>query len=304
MSRALRERVRRPLRGRVTGPRPAPGRPPWWDDELRDRRRRARRARWWRPPRRLAVVYDVEAPRVRLGVAWFVGEVAALALGRYGLGVLFGGACALAGLQTAGTWRDVRRRANRLVAATLAGALPVAAAFHVGLLGALLVAGAVAALVAGLVEAPRPSAAVVAAGVTVRSWLFAGLAGAGVVLASRAEPWSAVALVVLVASYEVGDYLIGSGAGNGVEGPAAGVAGVLVATFVVSVVQVPPFDVESAWAFGVMAAVLAPLGQLAGSLVLPAAAAPATALRRLDSLLLLGPAWAVAVSWYVAANPP
>jgi hypothetical protein len=279
-------------------------RPAWWEAELRDRRRRGGRRSWWRPSRRLAVVYDVDAPRVRLGVLWFAAEVGALALGRFGVAVLLAGVCGFAGDQTAATWRTVRRRASRPVATAAAGAMPLAAAAHVGLLGAVLVAGAVASVVAGFVEAPRPGAAVVAAGVTVRSWLFAGLAGAAVVLAARAEPWSAVALVVLVAAYEVGDYLVGSGAGNAAEGPAAGMAGVLVATFVVSVVQVPPFDVNSAWAFGVAAAVLAPLGQLAGTLVLPAAAAPATALRRLDSLLLLGPVWAVAVSWYVAANPP
>jgi hypothetical protein len=274
-------------------------RPPWWDAELRDRRRRRRRS-WWRPRRRLAVVYDIDGPRVRLGVLWFLAEVAALAGGRLGVGALFAGVCGVAGLQTASTWRSVRRRASRPVAAAAAGAMPVAAALHVGLLGAVLVVAALASLVAGAVESGRAGAAVVAAGVTVRSWLFAGLAGAGVVLATRAEPWSAVALVAVVAAYEVGDYLVGTGAGNAAEGPAAGVAGVLVATFVVSVVQVPPFDVDAAWAFGVAAAVLAPAGQLAGSLVLPAAGAPAPALRRVDSLLLLAPAWAVAVSWYVS----
>lgn len=282
----------------MTTPRVISRRPPWWDAELRDRRRRRRS--WWRPSRRLAVVYDVDGPRVRLGILWFLGQAAALAAGRFGLAVLFAGVCGIAGLQTAGTWRSVRRRASRPVAVAAAGALPLAAALHVGLLGAVLVVAAVASVVAGAVEARRPGAAVVAGGVTVRSWLFAGLAGAGVVLAARAEPWSAVALVVLVASYEVGDYLIGTGAANAAEGPAAGVAGVLVATFVVSVLQVPPFDVDAAWAFGVMVAVLAPAGQLAGSLVLPAAGAPAPALRRLDSLLVLAPAWAVAVSWYLS----
>ncbi len=51
-----------------------------------------------------------------------------------------------------------------------------------------------------------------------------------------------------------------------------------------------------------IAAVLCPLGQLLGSLVLPTAAAPASAVRRLDSLLLLAPVWAVAAGALAAAQ--
>ena len=48
---------------------------------------------------------------------------------------------------------------------------------------------------------------------------------------------------------------------------------------------------------GALAMVLAPLGPLAASVVLGGRDAPAPALRRLDSLLLLGPVWA----WSAAA---
>jgi hypothetical protein len=47
--------------------------------------------------------------------------------------------------------------------------------------------------------------------------------------------------------------------------------------------------------FGGAVAVLAPLGQLFASALLPAAGAPASGLRRLDSLLLAAPLWCVAV---------
>jgi len=50
-----------------------------------------------------------------------------------------------------------------------------------------------------------------------------------------------------------------------------------------------------AFAFGALAAVLCPAGQLVASAVLPSAGAPASALRRIDSLLLLAPAWAYVV---------
>jgi hypothetical protein len=58
-----------------------------------------------------------------------------------------------------------------------------------------------------------------------------------------------------------------------------------------AVVHLPPFGEQDIVAFGILAAVLCPLGQLFGSVILPRADAPASALRRLDSLLLLGPAW-------------
>jgi hypothetical protein len=47
--------------------------------------------------------------------------------------------------------------------------------------------------------------------------------------------------------------------------------------------------------FGGFAAFCCPLGQIAASAILPSADARAPALRRLDSLLLLGPAWALLV---------
>jgi hypothetical protein len=47
--------------------------------------------------------------------------------------------------------------------------------------------------------------------------------------------------------------------------------------------------------FGGFAALLCPLGQIAASAVLPRAEVRAPALRRLDSLLLLGPAWPILV---------
>ena len=69
-------------------------------------------------------------------------------------------------------------------------------------------------------------------------------------------------------------------------------ANVLVVQFGVSAIGLPPFELPDGLAFAVAAAVLCPIGQLVASLVLPSTRAPASALRRLDSLLVLGPVWA------------
>ena len=69
----------------------------------------------------------------------------------------------------------------------------------------------------------------------------------------------------------------------------AGIAAITVVTFIVSTLSISAFDVGQAWVFGALVAVLAPLGQLFASALLPAAGAPASGLRRLDSLLLAAP---------------
>jgi len=58
----------------------------------------------------------------------------------------------------------------------------------------------------------------------------------------------------------------------------------------------PQFRGNSPWELGVLAAVLAPLGPAAASLVVGDRRVPVRALHRLDSLVLLGPIWAIAAS--------
>jgi hypothetical protein len=73
----------------------------------------------------------------------------------------------------------------------------------------------------------------------------------------------------------------------------AGAAAVGVLTFSLFVVALPPFGGSGVVPYGLAAAVLAPLGQIAASYVLPDGRALASGLRRLDSVLLVGPAWLV-----------
>lgn len=249
--------------------------------------------------RRYAVVYDVDGPRIRLGILWFVLLMGSISWSPYATAVLLAGMSAVAGKQAADAWNERGTGANWTAAALLAGAIPLSAIFGVALLGIVaLMVPVVALVVAGLDNARRTPIAE-AAGTTVQAALFAGMAAAGVVLTYRFEIGAVVVLVLLVSVYEVGDYIIGSGSSNSVEGPVAGMVGIVVVTFVLQVISVPPWRGTDIWAWGALAAVCCPLGQLAASAVLPAADARAGALRRLDSLLLLAPVWAWTVGLYV-----
>lgn len=264
--------------------------------------RRQRGAARPKPPRqrRLAVVYDIEPPHVRLGIAWFLLVMVGMAFGTYGVAVVYGAAAAIAAYQSARCWR--RRKPNRPdphVAAAIAAVLPVAASISTGALGFAVLACVGFALFRAGVEIRIPPIATAAR--TLQCSLWVGGAAAGVVATHRFEPWAAFALVLAASAYETGDYLVGSGARSALEGPVAGAVAVIVVQFAVAAVGLPPFEIENGVAFAVLAAVLCPLGQLLGSLVLPSAGAPASALRRLDSLLLLAPVWAVAAG-AVAAN--
>ena len=271
----------------MTASSPARRRKPVWQEvEEQEARKLSARARLANARRRpVAVVYDIEGPRVRLGIGWFVLAVAGLGLGPIGVAGVYGITAAIAAAQASRAWRRTRRgdRPNEVVAAAGAVALAVAATISTALLGAAVL-GVVAACV--MTGGPRHGIR------TLQCALWPGAAAAAVVVSDRFEPWSAAALVLVVSAYEIGDYLVGSGAKNALEGPVAGAAAVLVVQFAVTAIGLPPFELPEGLWFAVAAAVLCPLGQLTASLILPSTRAPASALRRLDSLLLLGPMWA------------
>jgi hypothetical protein len=279
---------------RGKGAKGAKGKPIWKEveeDEARRLGNRLRAARARRPPRRYAVVYDIDGPRVRLGIGWFLLALPAVLIGPLLTAVVFGAAAAAAGAQVARTWRRRRRRPAGPVAAAGAAAMAAGSLLGAGGLGLALIGVAVAACAVASSDTRSANPVLVDAGWTLQCAIPPGLAAASMVLLCRLEVGAAVSLLLLVSAYEIGDYLIGSGASNPLEGPAAGIAVIVVITFIISILAVPPFDMSTAWTFGVLVAVLAPLGQLAASAVLPTAGAPASALRRLDSLLLAGPVW-------------
>ena len=178
-----------------------------------------------------------------------------------------------------------------------AAVIALAGAFSTPAVGAVILLVVCASLLVAYRERtgnPRAEP-ILDASFTVRCALFPGFAAACVAISARFEFGSVVGLILIVAAYETGDYLVGSGAGNPFEGPIAGAAAILVTTFAVTALGITPFEFPRAFAFGALAAVLCPAGQLVASAVLPSAGAPASALRRIDSLLLLAPAWAYVV---------
>jgi hypothetical protein len=262
-----------------------------------NRLRASRAKRGQRLRRRYAVVYDIDGPRVRLGVVWFVVALVAMVVGPLPTATVYGGAAALAAAQCARAWRRRRARPHVVVAAGMAGVTSLGACLGAGGAGLGLLGATALAVGAAANDARSRNHIVTDAGWTVHCALPAGLAAMSMVLLTRLDQGSAIALLLLVSAYETGDYLIGSGARNPYEGPVAGIAAITVVTFIISTLSISAFDVTDAWAAGAAVAVLAPLGQLFASAVLPAAGAPASALRRLDSLLLAAPVWCAAVGF-------
>jgi CDP-diglyceride synthetase len=118
-----------------------------------------------------------------------------------------------------------------------------------------------------------------------------GIATASPVLLRSLGLAAPLALFAFAAFHDMGAYLVGTGAASPWEGPIAGVASIVCVTLFVAVL-VPSFSGGSPFLLGLIAGVLAPLGPLAASVILGDRDARAPALRRLDSLLLLGPVWA------------
>jgi hypothetical protein len=287
---------------RATEARKGGGRKPVWKEVEEQEAARlpnlARRA-VARPRRRYAVVYDIEGPRVRLGIGWFLLALPALVIGPLTTALLYGLTAAIAAAQTARCWRKRRLPPSEGIAAAGAGLVTAGAVLGAGGLGLGLLAATGAALAAANADARSRNPVLADAGWTLQCALGPGVAAGSMVLLVRYEVGAAIALLLLVSAYEIGDYLVGSGGSSVLEGPAAGLAAIVVITFVISVLALPPFDFASAWIFGVLVGILAPAGQLLASALLPSAASPASGLRRLDSLLLAGPVWAVGVSGLV-----
>lgn len=282
---------------------PARRTPVYKEVEEREARRISNRVRTTRAKgkqrlrRRYAVVYDIDGPRVRLGIVWFIVALAALVVGPLATAVVYGLAAAVAAAQCAQAWRRRRERPNQVVAAAMAGGTAIGACLGAGGAGVLILAGTALSLVAAAGDGRSRNRPVADAGWTIQCALPAGVAAMSMVLLARLDQGSAIALLLLVSAYETGDYLIGSGSRNPYEGPLAGIAAIVVITFIVSTLSISAFDVTEAWAAGAAVAVMAPIGQLVASALLPAAGAPASALRRLDSLLLAAPAWCAAVGF-------
>jgi hypothetical protein len=220
---------------------------------------------------------------VTLGVLWAILTFGALLAGPVWVAVLMAPVAALAagsGLRSGGA-----RGSTATLAAGGAGLITLASA-----LGPIP-AAALAVLIGGGIVFGDPGA-----GRRVLIVLLPAGAGAGLVLARSLGLPAGLVLAGLVCLYDAGAYLIGTGARTAWEGPIAGVANMAALTVLVAAVLAPPFRGNSPWILGGLAAVLAPAGAVVARRLVGDPGARVPALRRLDSLILLGPAWAVAAS--------
>ncbi|MEA2717565.1 MAG: hypothetical protein QOI99_1882, partial [Actinomycetota bacterium] len=248
-----------------------------------------------KPTAPLAVVHHSHRPHGRLGVAWAVVTTAALVAGPGWLAAWLAVIAFVAASQTAAVWRKRGERPLPAFAAASAAALPLTAAtgvHHMTMVVAAAVVLTMVARVAAPTKAPGRDV-----GLTLVIGLSIGMAAAAPVLLRSINIPSALYLLACAALYDAGAYLVGTGASSAWEGPAAGVAALIPLTMLAAVALVPPFHGGSPLLLGALAAVLAPFGPVAGSALLGDRTAYAPALRRLDSLLILGPIWA----WCAAA---
>jgi hypothetical protein len=251
---------------------------------------------------RYGVVHDTQGPRIRLAILWLLAVVASLAfapLRPYGLAVLYAVVAGAAALQVVDAWHQVRTGADRWVAALGASSLPVLATEGVRPLGVALLLLVAAAIVAAAQSGDRDMSLLDAAGHTVLSAGLCGGAAASLVLLADYEIGAVIILLIYLMVYDASDYVVGSGATNGVEGPVAGALFIAAVTMVLAVTEVPPFRGVDVWSFAGLAAVACPAGQLLASAMLPRADARAPALRRLDSALIVAPAWAGLIGLYL-----
>lgn len=242
---------------------------------------------------RFGIVYDIEGPRVRLGFAWFVVAVLTIYLGLWPFSLLLAALAALAAAQIATQLRARWRKPNRIVVAVFAAVMPLSAALSPKLFGAVVIVAAMASVVAELGRPTAGTSPIVNASAVVRCWLFVGVATASWVSLYQIDIGAAMSLLLLISAYEVGDFLVGSGAGNPVEGPIAGLLALAVVAAALFVVEPAPFEGNSLAVFALGAGFSAPIGQVIASGVLPRAGAEARALRRLDSYLVAAPLWFV-----------
>jgi CDP-diglyceride synthetase len=191
-------------------------------------------------------------------------------------------------------WLSRGERPVSYVGVATAAALPLAAIGGVKTINLLIVVAFVVMLVARVSTVTKAPSRDVA--LTLLIAIPVGLAAASPVLLRGLGLAAPLSLIAFAACHDAGAYLVGTGASAWWEGPVAGIASIVCVTLFVAVL-VPSFHGGSPFLLGLLAAVLAPIGPLAASVVLGDRDAPAAALRRLDSLLLLGPVWA----WSAAA---
>lgn len=216
-------------------------------------------------------------------------------LGPVTTGVLYAATGGLAARQVVQAWKGARWQADLAAALVAAPVLATVVSLPAGL--ATLVVALLVALIAGFQEAAAGltggSGRFAAGGIMVQAVGPLAVAGGSMVLLGDQNPVVAGMLFLMACAYEVGDFVIGSGGVTPIEGPIAGGLAMVLTGFPAALVFLEPFDVMAVWVLGV-AASTALVGQWLASAMLPKPDAPASALRRVDTLLVLAPLWVAA----------
>ena len=254
-----------------------------------------------RPP--LIPPPDLAGPKVVLGIVWASITAAALLAGAVVLGIWLAIIAGLAATQAARSWKRHPTRRPVPPAAGLAALLAVLGACF-GPLGFAVVGAAslVGAAIWATVVATRRAGADAPGGdvaFTVACAAVPACAAAGPVLLRGHGLVAALVLVIYALVHDASAFLIGAGARRAWEGPLAGVASIGSVTLAVAAIF-PQFKGASPWELGILAAVLTPLGPVVSGFVVGSRRARIPALRRLDSLVLLGPIWALAAAALVS----
>lgn len=234
-----------------------------------------------------------------MGVLWAIAVFGSLALGRLAFDLplvclLFSAAAAIAAMQVVDAWEKQGPGPTRIVAGVGAAMIGCSSMFGARALGAGILVLVAVSLLISVAEVTKRRPMLATTALLLQASLPVGLVAASLQLVTRYEIGAAVILLAICMGFDLGDYLVGSGAGSVIEGPMAGGLVVLLVVAVAAIIKAPPFDGALVWAFGVAALVLCPLGQVFASWLLPDATTRAGALRRLDSMLLLAPTWVLA----------
>jgi len=264
----------------------------------------ARQARW--KQNRFAITYPTDGPKIFFGLAWFFMAFISIVIADYlkrpsSTSLIFvlviAPIAGLAGLQIGNTWFGKRKEVRAWTAGV---AYLVALSGFAGLQGILI--GSVIGLVtlsigSSMGDGSRRTFSelfdIMFRAAFPVGFAVASMAAITTLSYSKGEgAYVLMALLLLVSAYEAGDFIVGSGANNAIEGPISGVFSLLVVAF--ALFLIPPAAFVSSTIFillAFLAAICCPVGQMLGSGLLPNSLAWAPALRRLDSYIVTAPVW-------------
>jgi hypothetical protein len=235
---------------------------------------------------------------VTLGLVWGLVLIAAVNAGTFfaalvllPIGVIAGASAAKAAggavAAKAGA-RQVSMVAMATPVVLIIGALagPVAAVVFTIIVGALVALAVLRVLGPRMRVVPTTIAA-----------LAPAVACMSVVLARGQGPNEADALVGAICAYDLACFIMGNSrtALGGPIGVVFGWISIAVVAIFAAAIMDPPFSGDRAWVLFGLVAALAPVGVILANWVVSGTRFPA--LRRLDSLLLAGPAWVIGTSY-------